>query len=48
MQNQTSDNNKRIVKNTNIHYFRMFFIIMVLLFTFSAIWNCFKFLKWQL
>lgn len=33
MSNQTSDNNKRIAKNTLLLYFRMFFIMAVSLFT---------------
>lgn len=33
MSNQTSDNNKRIAKNTLLLYFRMFFIMAVTLFT---------------
>ena len=30
---QTSDNNKRIAKNTLLLYFRMLFMIVVLLYT---------------
>lgn len=33
MSNQTSDNNKRIAKNTLFLYFRMMFIILVSLYT---------------
>lgn len=33
MSNQTSDNNKRIVKNTLLLYFRMLFIMVVSLYT---------------
>lgn len=32
MSNQTSDNNKRIVKNTLLLYFRMLFVMVVSLF----------------
>ena len=39
MQNQTSDNNKRIAKNTLLLYFRMLFMMVVSLYTSRVILN---------
>ena len=39
MSNQTSDNNKRIAKNTLLLYFRMLFTMVVSLYTSRAILN---------
>ena len=38
---QTSDNNKRIAKNTLLLYFRMLFIMVVSLYTGRVILNAF-------
>ena len=39
MSNQTSDNNKRIAKNTLLLYFRMLFMMVVSLYTSRVILN---------
>lgn len=39
MSNQTSDNNKRIAKNTLLLYFRMLFMMVVSLYTSRFILN---------
>ena len=39
MSNQTSDNNKRIAKNTLLLYFRMLFMMTISLFTSRVILN---------
>ena len=39
MSNQTSDNNKRIAKNTLLLYFRMLFMMAVSLFTSRVVLN---------
>ena len=39
MSNQTSDNNKRIAKNTLLLYFRMLFLMVVSLYTSRVILN---------
>ena len=39
MSNQTSDNNKRIAKNTLLLYLRMFFTMAVSLYTSRAVLN---------
>ena len=39
MLNQTSDNNKRIAKNTLLLYFRMLFMMVVSLYTSRVILN---------
>ena len=39
MSTQTSDNNKRIAKKTLLLYFRMFFMVMVSLYTSRVILN---------
>ena len=39
MSNQTSDNNKRIAKNTLLLYFRMLFMMVVLLYKSRVILN---------
>ena len=39
MANQTSENNKRIAKNTLLLYFRMFFMMVVSLYTSRVIFN---------
>ena len=39
MLNQTSDNNKRIAKNTLLLYFRMLFMMVVSLYTSRIILN---------
>ena len=39
MSNQTSDNNKRIAKNTLLLYFRMLFMMVVSLYTCRVILN---------
>lgn len=39
MSPQTSDNNKRIAKNTLFFYFRMLFILVVSLYTSRVILN---------
>ena len=39
MSNQTSDNNKRIAKNTLLLYFRMLFMMVVSLYTSRIIQN---------
>ena len=39
MSNQTSDNNKRIAKNTLLFYFRMLFMMVVSLYTSRVILN---------
>ena len=39
MSNQTSDNNKRIAKNTLLLYFRMLFLMVVSLYTSRVIQN---------
>ena len=39
MSNQTSDNNKRIAKNTSLLYFRMLFMMMVSLYTSRVVLN---------
>lgn len=39
MSTQTSDNNKRIVKNTLLLYFRMLFMMVVSLYTSRVILN---------
>ena len=39
MANQTSDNNKRIAKNTLLLYFRMLFMMVVSLYTSRVILN---------
>ena len=39
MQNHTSDNNKRIAKNTLLLYFRMLFMMVVSLYTSRVILN---------
>ena len=39
MSNQTSDNNKRIAKNTLLLYFRMLFMMLVSLYTSRVILN---------
>lgn len=39
MSSQSSNNNKRIAKNTLLLYFRMLFMMMVSLYTSRVIWN---------
>ena len=39
MSNQTTDNNKRIAKNTLLLYFRMLFMMVVSLYTSRVIQN---------
>ena len=39
MSNQTSDNNKRIAKNTLLLYFRMLFMMVVSLYTSRVVLN---------
>ena len=39
MSNQTSENNKRIAKNTLMLYFRMLFLMVVTLYTSRVILN---------
>ena len=41
MSNQTSDNNKRIAKNTLLLYFRKLFMMVVSLYTSRVIMNAF-------
>ena len=39
MTNQTSDNNKRIAKNTMLLYFRMLFMMVISLYTSRIVLN---------
>ena len=44
---QTSDNNKRIAKNTLLLYFRMFFMMVVSLYTNCVILNALGGILWN-